>query len=165
MQSRCSPRTTANGSRLIAGHHERRCRIGLRIIIAVDPIADAGLRAILNPPADLCHRFDTGIARYLFAGLALPGLAAAGIPGSPDLSVAGKNRGPILSDSGQVRCFAILCGYRSCRQQGQQCQSEAVHDKFLSNEADDTGGFCALRRHNTMVRNFRTGNRPIAVSG
>lgn len=53
-------------------------RVGLGIVIAIYPIADARLYPVLYPVVDACHRLDASILRQHLARLTLPDLTDAG---------------------------------------------------------------------------------------
>lgn len=70
---RSLPRAATKVTRLILRHDERRGRIDLRVVIAVDTVANASLHAVLDTVGDATHRFDPGILRRLIPSLALSG--------------------------------------------------------------------------------------------
>lgn len=58
---------------LLSRHFERRCRIGARIVIAVDPVADAVLHSVCYTIVQPPQGFDMGLA--IAGGLTLSHLS------------------------------------------------------------------------------------------
>ena len=70
-----------NAGAAFCGHLERRCRIGTRIIISVDPVSEAALDAVRHAAVHAAHGSDSG-GRIAFR-LALPHFSDSGIGKMP----------------------------------------------------------------------------------
>lgn len=110
---------------LILRNNKRISRVGLRMIIAVDPVPDTALHAVLNPVCDPGHRLHARLLRSGVAALSLANLPDRGARGAAArvgfkrgwLSLLDDGLFVILTVSG--RCCArrtYLRSRRLCRQ-------------------------------------------------
>lgn len=121
--ARRSPPRPRRGPQLVPGDDKGRSRIGLRIVEAIDAVADPRLDAVLDPAVDPAHGFNAGILCDLLARLPLAGLASG-----RTWVFAGWRRLCHQHILGIIAAFHIL---RCCRQGDKHREHQGLHDMHI----------------------------------